>query len=151
MSILNANLALIILIFSTGYAAAKDIPDTYENRREAALRHLVAVPTENMINDAAQEMAKNMPENNRSFFLAMMTEVIRIDVLEKATIEAMTKHFSVQEIDAMTEFYTSTHGSSVMKKFGLYTAEIIPTVQQEVIRAVNIAIESIDEELKKRE
>ena len=40
---------------------------------------------------------------------------------------------TVDELNAMPEFYSSTHGASAMRKFGAYMADVMPAVQEEVI------------------
>jgi uncharacterized protein len=48
----------------------------------------------------------------------------------------MANHFTVGELNALTDFYGSPEGKSAMKKFGAYMSEIMPVIQQEMSHAV---------------
>ena len=74
-----------------------------------------------------------MPEALREGFVAQMRIVVRADVLEKATRASLVRHFTVDELNAMAEFYSSPHGASAMRKFGAYMAGVMPAVQEEMI------------------
>jgi hypothetical protein len=65
-----------------------------------------------------------------------MTDGVDIPALEKAATEAMVKHFTVREINALADFHGSPEGRSVMKMFGAYMAEVMPATQREVERAL---------------
>jgi hypothetical protein len=48
----------------------------------------------------------------------------------------MVRHFTVRELNALTDFYGSPEGRSAMKKFGAYMADVMPAIQQEMARAI---------------
>ena len=48
----------------------------------------------------------------------------------------MVKHFTADELNAMADFYSSKHGASAMSKFGIYMADVMPILMQEIQRAV---------------
>ena len=62
-----------------------------------------------------------------------MRIVVRADVLEAATRASLVRHFTVDELNAMAEFYSSPHGARAMRKFGAYMADVMPAVQEEMI------------------
>jgi hypothetical protein len=62
-----------------------------------------------------------------------MRIVVRADVLETATRASLVRHFTVDELNAMAEFYSSLHGARAMRKFGAYMAGVMPAVQEEMI------------------
>ena len=135
---------LIVLAMVVGLAvsAAAQSADTPENRRAAAARYVAAIPVESMVTDMIEGMTAQQPAANRTAFRTTMRKLMRVDFIERVTIDGMTKHFTVQEIDAMTRFYASPEGQSITKKFGPYMADIMPTIQQEVIRAAQKAAET---------
>jgi hypothetical protein len=49
--------------------------------------------------------------------------------------DAMIKHFTTDELKALADFYGSPVGKSVMQKFGAYMAELMPTMQAEIVKA----------------
>ena len=136
MIMLKVSAVLVSAMLFTSHGLAQTISDTHGNRMVAAQRYLDAVPMDELMTNASAEMVKNMPAESREPFITMMTETIRIDVLENAALASMATHFTVQEINALTDFYTSPVGKSDMNKFGLYMADIMPVIQQEIIRAV---------------
>jgi hypothetical protein len=137
-------LAMVICSAALGSFAA-DIPDSHENRLAAAKKYLEAVPMKNMAQDFISETAKNIPESKKQSYIQLMTNAFRVDALEGASIEAMTKHFTVKELDALTTFYGAPEGRSIMKKFGAYTADIMPVIQQEALRAQRLIESALQE------
>ena len=107
--------------------------DTKEARIQAAERYLAAVPISQLLEDTFREMSKSLPEAIREGFIAQMRIVVRADILEAATRASLVRHFTVDELNAMTEFYSSPHGASAMRKFGAYMADVMPAVQEEMI------------------
>ena len=107
--------------------------DTKEARIQAAERYLAAVPISQLLEDTFREMSKSLPEAIRERFVAQMRIVVRADILEAATRASLVRHFTVDELNAMTEFYSSPHGASAMRKFGAYMADVMPAVQEEMI------------------
>ena len=118
------------------YSSAALAQDTSETRRAAALRYATVAPMSKLLDDSVSEMAKHLPEDQRAQFISGMRKGIRIDYLERAAIEAMVKTFTTQELSALADFFGSPVGQSAMNKFGIYMAEVMPAVQQEIIRAM---------------
>ena len=56
--------------------------------------------------------------------------------LNEAMLDSMEKRFTVAGLDALTKFYGSKEGKSVMQKFGLYMADVMPVMQAEIAKAV---------------
>jgi hypothetical protein len=110
--------------------------DTKENRVKAVERYLKIVPIKSMMEDMAEELAKNSAPDVAAKIRKTLTEKVDFEALEKSMTEAMTKHFTVYEIDALADFYGSPEGRSIMKKFGKYMGELMPVIQQQVERAL---------------
>ena len=107
--------------------------DSKEARTQAAERYLAVVPISQLLDDTFREMSKSLPKAIREGFVAQMRIVVRADVLEAATRASLVRHFTVDELNAMAEFYSSPHGASAMRKFGAYMADVMPAVQEEMI------------------
>lgn len=88
-----------------------------------------------MMRDMVMESVKNLPENVRPAYVQFMTKAIRVDVMEGAALASMAQHFTVKELNALADFYGSAEGRSAMKKFGAYMADVMPVIQQEMLRA----------------
>lgn len=117
-------------------ASAAFAQDDLAARQAAADRYLQAVPVAKMLEDTYAEIAKQVPPDRREKFLSQMRASVRVDHLTRISREAMVKTFSADELNALADFYTSTHGASAMKKFGVYMAAVMPPLMQEVDRAV---------------
>ena len=107
--------------------------DSKEARTQAAERYLAVVPISQLLDDTFREMSKSLPEALREGFVTQMRIVVRADLLKEATRASLIRHFTVDELNAMAEFYSSPHGASAMRKFGAYMADVMPAVQEEVI------------------
>jgi hypothetical protein len=127
--------ALVCSSFSLASAVAEGIADTPENRRAQAERYLTASSPKTMFEDMAKKMSVNMPADQRAQFVELFTSKVDIDALTKAMIESMVRHFSAEELKALADFYGSPVGKSAMSKFGDYMADLMPTLQQEMMKA----------------
>lgn len=133
----NLILSVVLLIFLSACAGLKkEAADTPENRKAQAEKYLQVNSFEEMLNDSVSEMSKQIPEENRQKFVDGMKGGIQVDALKTVAIESMTKHFTVKELEALTAFYGSPEGKSVMKKFGAYMADVMPVIQQQVMQAL---------------
>jgi hypothetical protein len=109
--------------------------DTPEARRHEAERYLQATPPKALFEDIADKMAASLPQDQRDQFKRMMTTQLDIAALTKAMTDAMVKHFTTEELKALADFYGSAVGKSAMQKFGAYMADIMPTMQAEIMKA----------------
>lgn len=114
---------------------AGDLPDTYGNRLAAAERYLQVASMKDMMRDTIVETAKNLPEKVGVAYVSLMNKHIRVEILERAALASMAKHFTVDELNALADFYGSKEGRSAMKKFGAYMGDVMPVIQQEMGRA----------------
>jgi hypothetical protein len=118
-------------------------PDTPANRRAAAQRYLKAVPAEELVAGTIEQVAAQLPEERRESFKAALRKVINVGQIENITLEAVAKHFTVNEIHALTAFYSSPEGRSISRKFGAYLADVMPAIQKELEEA----LEEIEKEV----
>ncbi len=114
------------------------VEDTPENRRQAAQEYLRIVPPGELMQDATDKMAESMSEPLRTNFVAAMAQVDLVR-LNQAMLDGMVKRFTVPEINALSDFYGSTEGRSVMKKFGAYMSDVMPVMQAEIAEAMTRA------------
>jgi uncharacterized protein DUF2059 len=126
-------LTILTLFISCGLAfSAPDNPDT---RRKEAERYLQATPPKALFEDMAEKMAANLPPDQRDQFKKLMTSQLDIAALTKAMVDSMVKHFTTEELKALADFYGSPIGKSAMQKFGAYMADIMPTMEAEIMKA----------------
>jgi hypothetical protein len=129
----TSNLTILILFISC--ALTLSAPDTPETRRHEAERYLQATPPKALFEDMADKMAANLPPDQRDQFKKLMTSQLDIAALTKAMIDSMVKHFTTEELKALADFYGSPVGKSAMQKFGAYMADIMPTMEAEIMKA----------------
>ena len=116
--------------------AAQTAPDTPANRAAAAQRYLKAVPPMELVADTVDRVASQVPEDRREEFNQALAKVVKSERIEKLTRDALVKHFTVREINALTAFYGSPEGRSITKKFGAYLADVMPAMQEELSSAI---------------
>jgi len=116
-------------------AVALGAPDTPETRRHEAERYLQATPPKALFEDMADKISANLPPDQRDKFKQLMTSQLDIAALTKAMIDSMVKHFTTEELKALADFYGSPVGKSAMQKFGAYMADIMPTMEAEIMKA----------------
>jgi hypothetical protein len=126
--------ALALLALPAG--AMGQPADTPAARRDAALQYLASVPIETIVDDMVAAVAQQLPAARRDEFVRLMRKLMPVDTMKSLTVDGVVKHFTVAEIDAMTKFYGSTEGKSIMKKLGPYMGDLMPQIQNEVLRAI---------------
>lgn len=141
-----AALSLVVLSCPL-LAVAQDTPDS---RRAAALEYHKVFPMKEMIADMQKNMRdmsagfdQMVPPAQRETFKKQQEEqskrmlaTIDAKALEQASIDAMVKHFTTKEIQALANFYASPEGRAVMKKMPQYTADLMPQVQKEMMKSL---------------
>ncbi len=127
-------LFLLILAFcaSLPVLGATDTPET---RRREAERYLQVNPPKALLDDVVDKMAANLPPEQRDQFKRVMTTQFDLAALTKASMDAMVKNFTTDELKALADFYGSPIGKSAMQKVGAYMADIMPAVQAEIMKA----------------
>ena len=121
----------ILLSFS-----ASAIEDSEENRLQEAERYMAATPPEELLADMAKNLSVNLPPEDRQGFKELLLEHTDIEVLENAMKASMVKIFTADELSALADFFESPLAKSSMKKMGIYMADVMPTVQAELMNAI---------------
>ena len=113
--------------------------DSEQERVAAARRYIAVAQMAKITDDTVNELAKGFPGEQREKFVAFMHDAVRPEVLEQAAMASMIKVFTAEELNALADFFGSPLGRSAMDKFGLYMADIMPVIQQEMLRALSQA------------
>lgn len=132
MKLLRALVLLSLLIPALPAWAS----DSEEERVAAARRYLEVAQMSKITDDMVNELAKTLPAEQRDKFLEFMHDAVRPEVLEQAAMTSMVKVFTAQELNALADFFGSPVGRSAMGKFGVYMADVMPVIQQEMFRAL---------------
>jgi hypothetical protein len=94
------------------------------------------MPIAQMLEETLQQMALSVPEDRRGSFVEQMRQVVSVERLRAAALDKMAEIFSTEELDALTAFYGSRLGQSIVVKFPLYMAEVLPAIQLEIARGI---------------
>ncbi len=95
--------------------------------------------------DAVEKTTARMPGESKEITQAMMDE-LRYDDLRTAIVDAMANTFTVEEIEALTQFYSTPEGRSVMEKMSTYMAQLQPVMMKEVQRSMKRVMETRQKE-----
>lgn len=131
------SIPLALLLASACIGIPAQAQDTMDTRQVAMQRYLRAVPMAKVMEDTYAEMAKQVPPEKRTEFIAAMRKVVRVDKIEEIAKRSMLKTFTTDELNALADFYSSKDGASAMKKLGVYMGDIMPPLMQEIERAVH--------------
>lgn len=130
------SIPLALLLASACIGIPAQAQDTMDTRQVAMQRYLRAVPMAKVMEDSYAEMAKQVPPEKRTEFIAAMRKVVRVDKIEEIAKRSMLKTFTTDELNALADFYSSKDGASAMKKLGVYMGDIMPPLMQEIERTV---------------
>ena len=125
-------LALLLTLLSLPGFALEDTP---ANRQREADRYLLATPPREMMANITNEMAKTLPSVQRAPFQSLLA-LIDIDAVTKVMRQAMIKNFSADELKALADFYGSPAGKSAMKNYSKYMVDVMPGLQEEILKAM---------------
>jgi len=129
------NLLSILLLSAAllASAAPTHAADTKNDRIAATREYLKAIPAENMVKDLTSEILKTVPPEQQTMAVETLKKALDPAFLESVILIALPKHFTADEIKALTRFYTSPEGASIMKKYGAFMADIMPAVQSRIM------------------
>jgi hypothetical protein len=134
---------LVLLALAVATPVAAQSSDSTSARRAAAQRYVSSIPSESVFDEMVATLSQQVPSNRREEFVTLMHKLVPVDAMQAMTIETMSRHFTVDEIDAMTRFQASPEGKAIMGKLGAYMGELMPQVQREVLRALEQAREEM--------
>jgi hypothetical protein len=116
--------------------SANPAPDTRERRLQLAERMHEIWSTRERINRALERMAQRYPESERDSFINAMQLAIDYGRIEEKSIDAMTRTFTVAELEAMVDYYGSEAGQSAENKRSIYQDRIQPVIQTMIDKAL---------------
>ena len=135
----SLSLLLALLVGVTAPPAdAQGIADTPANRQTQADRYLLASPPQDMLANVTKSVTASVPEGpQRDQMLKMLTTGIDINALTQAMKTSLVKHFTADELKAMADFYGSPLGKSATSKMGAYTQDLMPVIQQQMMKVMS--------------
>lgn len=113
--------------------------DTPPLRAAAARRYIHTYSIKDAMGGMVDSMAVQIPEARRKAFIDLMTNGVNYDALNTLMCNAVAKHFTVEEIAALTAFYGSPAGRAAMQKYGPYMTDLMPGLMLEMQRAAALS------------
>jgi len=102
----------------------------------AAADRLIAVQNlDEMMKDMAGNVATKLPgatEVQQKAFIAEMTDPAFLARYKAQVRVAFARHLTVEELNALSDFYSKPIATSAMKKMGATTAELMTFIQSEI-------------------
>lgn len=126
---------ITILALATSFSASSD--DT-KAKLAAIDRYYAAQSPSEMLNSFVDNYSKQLPKKDAKIFREIMLEEMDIEGTMEKIKPIMAKHFTLEELTALANFFESKNGSSAMAKMGPYMAEFMPMYQAELKRVMQV-------------
>jgi uncharacterized protein len=117
-------LMLLPLLVATVSLASE--PDTPATRLVAAEKYFATIDLKSLLD----KVTSNDPKA-----AAIVRTHFHYEDYKKVALSALIKNFTTKELDAMTAFYGSPEGRSVIAKYPNYLADVMPAITAQVQRA----------------
>lgn len=111
------------------------------DKMNAINEYLSVCSIDNMVDEMLVASLKNIPADKQAAFRRIWISTIDKGELYDATVKALCKTFTKDEISALTAFYSSPVGHSVLRKMSKYSTEILPYLQAVSYKAFMKAFE----------
>lgn len=93
-------------------------------------------PAAEQVNNAIDSVALKMPESARNDFKTKMRNFLNYRAIERISINAMAETYTLEELEAMVEYYSKPEAQSAVEK----TSEYQQKVQPEIVRMIDRAV-----------
>jgi uncharacterized protein len=142
----NKMLFFIILLLSIALVtnAQETCP---KDKTDAINEYMMVNSIDDLMDQMLVEVLKKIPKENHDIYKTIWKSSVDKIEMKRVMLSTICKNFSIGEIKALTQFYGSPEGKSVMKKMPQYTAELMPYY----IAVTQRAMQKLIEELEKRE
>ncbi|MCF8495845.1 MAG: hypothetical protein K9G62_04165 [Alphaproteobacteria bacterium] len=125
----------LALLFSAAPVLAQD--DAAQDRRlELAARMLEIRPAREQVESAIEHYVARAPANQRDALRSSLRNALNYKALEKISLDAYAETYTVEELEAMVEYYGKPEARSASQKSGDYAKKVYP----EIIRMLDKAM-----------
>lgn len=93
-------------------------------------------PAADQVDSAIDSVALQMPENARNDFKAKMRNLLNYRAIENISINAMANTYTLEELEAMVEYYSNPVAQSAIEKTGIYQQKVGPEIARMIDRAL---------------
>jgi uncharacterized protein len=130
----NSLAALVLAATALAAAAQGAAPPLDPARARAADRLMEVQSPRQLMQDMAVKMSAQMEPAQREPFMAMMRDAQLLDRIILLTREALARHFTAEELNALADFYSQPIARSAMGKMDSYMADIAPRMIHEILQ-----------------
>ncbi len=143
-------LILFIILSALSIAIVADAQEPCSKEKSEAITEYLRVNSiDDLMDQMLVEIQKRIPPENRELFATIWKSAFDVKELKEKISNSMCKFFTIEEIQALTKFYSSPEGKSVMKKIPQYMAELMPYLQVINQRAMQKAMEEVSKKQDK--
>lgn len=131
-------LFLSLLTLATDVVAAPDAGDLAA-KKALILRLYEVQPPRKMIDAAIEAVASGrygVDTPAREEFVSRLQVVVDYDVIEQKSTDFMVEIFTVPELQAMVDYYSSETGQSIQEKMEDYKTKMVPELRKMMDAAV---------------
>jgi hypothetical protein len=119
-----------LAVLLPGHAIAQTADALAAADRLITVQNLDATMMDMAVNVSAQ--LPGATEGHKKSFIAEMTSKDFLNRYKGFVRVAFAKHLSVEEMNALSDFYSKPIAASAMKKMGATMAEVMPFIQAEI-------------------
>ncbi|TXH78063.1 MAG: DUF2059 domain-containing protein [Thiothrix sp.] len=121
------------------------LEDNVDNRQSQAQRYLEANPPKAMAQALADQTVSMLPEDKQKPYLEMLTKHLDLEVINQSMQASLVKHFTANELEVLANFYSTPEAQTALAKMDKYMAEVLPVLQNEMLKAQQKAFKSPDQ------
>ncbi len=131
-----SSIALAALITFAQPSLAQEADSGMNQRLELAARMHEIRPAREQIDAAVEQVSSALPAGEKEAFRLAIKNALDYQALERHSIESMAKVFTLEELQAMVDFYSKPEAGSITDKLGEYNKLIEPKVFEMLDQAI---------------
>lgn len=135
----------LLLLFIPVYAGAAEID---EATMKAARQYVEYIDIKEQMRAMMEGMNQMIPEDGMKEFQEKYQSHIDFGMIENACILAAARNFTLEEIQAMNEFFSTPIGQSILSKQGAFNTEVGLVIQQEGMKALSAVMQDMKKQKK---
>lgn len=109
----------------------------------AAQRYLQNIDLDHSFENIYVALLERLPGEAGAAVIATMRENVRMDRVKDMVVETLLNHYTLEELEALADFYSSDVGRSISRKLPAYLEDVNMAIQQEAERAFSVAVEDV--------
>jgi hypothetical protein len=121
-------------------ALEEDVADNqgsdYKERLALAKEMHEIRPAADQVDSAIESVSLKMPEASRESFKSRMRNSLDYRAIERISINAMAVTYTLAELEAMVEYYSTPEAKSALDKTSVYQQKVGPEIVRMIDRAV---------------